>query len=95
MEKAPHAGAVITFRHDVGMCGCFFQTTVGVLKDYPEKVSCPGCIGKNTDHHKDLLKELGEVAARFYDIKSQLSRDHNLLIVGGLGVEITISTTPR
>ena len=93
--KEAHAGAFMTFRHDVGACGCEFQTKIATLKEHPNRVACPGCHGKDSPQTTALLKELGEVAARFFDIQSQLATDHHLVILGGLEIKIAVGTTPR
>lgn len=89
MENRPYAGAFITFRHDVGTCGCEFQTKIDTLQEHPDIV-CPGCAEKNRARRTELLKELGDVAARFHQIKSELARDHHFVILGGLGVKAAV-----
>ena len=74
----------ITFEHDIGACGCKFETRVGILKDFPERVICPGCPAKENENRTRALKELGHAAAKFLELKAALERDFNFKIVGSL-----------
>lgn len=74
----------LTFEHDIGACGCKFETRVSMLKDFPERIICPGCPAVENQQKTKLLKELGNTAAKFLELKATLERDFNLKIVGGI-----------
>lgn len=85
MQNKPYTGVAITFRHDAPDCGCEFQTKISTLQEHPD-IACPGCAEKSRTRRVELLKQLGDVAATFHKIKSELARDHHFVIRGGLGI---------
>ena len=74
----------LTFEHNFGGCGGKFETRVSMLKDFPERVVCPGCPAVENQERTRVLQEFGYAADKFLELKVILERDYNLKLISGV-----------
>ena len=74
----------LIFEHDIAGCGCKFETRIGMLKDFPEKVVCPGCPAQENENRVRVLKEFGHTAAKLLELKVSLDRDFNFKLINSI-----------
>lgn len=74
----------VTFEHSIGGCGGHFQTRLSMLRDFPEKVLCPGCPSSLNDDKIDALRAFGNAATDLIAAKNVLEKAFSLKLLDHL-----------